>query len=36
MTFRLMSPQPPIVVEPGEIDWAVDQLEAVLRELGAR
>jgi ornithine--oxo-acid transaminase len=26
---------PPIVVEADELDWAVDQLEAVLTELGA-
>lgn len=29
-TIRLA---PPIVVEPGDLDWAVDQLEAVLAEL---
>jgi ornithine--oxo-acid transaminase len=27
---------PPIVVEPDELDWAVEQLEAVLKEFGAR
>lgn len=32
-TIRLA---PPIVVEPGDLDWAVEQLEAVLRELGER
>jgi len=26
---------PPIIVEPEELDWAVDQLRAVLEELGA-
>jgi ornithine--oxo-acid transaminase len=31
-TIRLA---PPIVVEPEELDWAVEQLEAVLREFGA-
>jgi ornithine--oxo-acid transaminase len=31
-TIRLA---PPIVVEPDELDWAVDQLEAVLADLGA-
>jgi ornithine--oxo-acid transaminase len=31
-TIRLA---PPIVVEPEDLDWAVDQLEAVLLELGA-
>ena len=29
-TIRLA---PPIVVEPADLDWAVDQLEAVLAEL---
>jgi ornithine--oxo-acid transaminase len=32
-TIRLA---PPIVVEPEELDWAVEQLAAVLAELGAR
>lgn len=32
-TIRLA---PPIVVSPEDLDWAVDQLEAVLLELGAR
>jgi ornithine--oxo-acid transaminase len=32
-TIRLA---PPIVVEPGDLDWAVEQLEAVLGELGVR
>ncbi len=32
-TIRLA---PPIVVDPGDLDWAVDQLEAVLLELSAR
>lgn len=32
-TIRLA---PPIVVEPGELDWAVEQLEAVLRDLATR
>ncbi len=27
---------PPIVVAPEDLDWAVDQLEAVLQELGAK
>jgi len=31
-TIRLA---PPIVVEADELDWAVDQLEAVLADLGA-
>jgi ornithine--oxo-acid transaminase len=31
-TIRLA---PPIVIEPDELDWAVDQLEAVLEELAA-
>lgn len=31
-TIRLA---PPIVVSPEDLDWAVDQLEAVLQELGA-
>jgi ornithine--oxo-acid transaminase len=31
-TIRLA---PPLVIEPGDLDWAVDQLEAVLAELGA-
>ncbi len=29
-TIRLA---PPIVVEPADLDWAIDQLEAVLAEL---
>ena len=32
-TIRLA---PPIVVEPEDLDWAVEQLEAVLREFSAR
>ena len=32
-TIRLA---PPIVVEAEDLDWAVEQLEAVLREVGAR
>ncbi|MCI0156650.1 ornithine--oxo-acid transaminase [Leifsonia shinshuensis] len=32
-TIRLA---PPIVVEPADLDWAVDQLEAVLEDLAAR
>ena len=32
-TIRLA---PPIVVDPADLDWAVDQLEAVLLELSAR
>jgi len=32
-TIRLA---PPIVVEKDDLDWAVDQLQAVLRELGAQ
>jgi ornithine--oxo-acid transaminase len=32
-TLRLA---PPIVVEPADLDWAVEQLEAVLADLGAR
>ena len=32
-TIRLA---PPIVVEADELEWAVDQLEAVLAELGGR
>jgi ornithine--oxo-acid transaminase len=32
-TIRLA---PPIVVEPADLDWAVDQLEAVLEELAGR
>ncbi|KQR50941.1 ornithine--oxo-acid aminotransferase [Leifsonia sp. Leaf336] len=32
-TIRLA---PPIVVEPADLDWAVDQLEAVLAELATR
>ena len=32
-TIRLA---PPIVVDPADLDWAVDQLEAVLRELSER
>ena len=31
-TIRLA---PPIVVEPEDLDWAVEQLEAVLREFSA-
>jgi ornithine--oxo-acid transaminase len=26
---------PPLVIDPADVDWAVDQLEAVLHELGA-
>jgi ornithine--oxo-acid transaminase len=32
-TIRLA---PPLVVEPSDLDWAVDQLEAVLAELSPR
>ncbi|MFF1635827.1 ornithine--oxo-acid transaminase [Leifsonia sp. NPDC058248] len=32
-TIRLA---PPIVVDPADLDWAVDQLEAVLQDLSAR
>jgi ornithine--oxo-acid transaminase len=32
-TIRLA---PPLVVDPADLDWAVDQLEAVLQELSER